>query len=68
MNLNLIIQSRISFSSEIAEVVLQKNSTRKAFTNYDFSCTGFRARKTVLRARLCTWEIVHVTINNLMGQ
>ena len=32
----------------------------QAFTNYNFSCTVFRARKTVLRARRCTWEIVHV--------
>ena len=32
----------------------------QAFINYNFSCTRFRARKTVLRARPCTWEIVHV--------
>ena len=32
----------------------------QAFINYNFSCTRFRAHKTVLRARPCTWEIMHV--------
>ena len=32
----------------------------KAFINYNFLFTGFCARKTILRACLCTWEIVQV--------
>ena len=32
----------------------------QAFINYNFSCTGFRARKTVLIARPCTWGAVDV--------
>ena len=32
----------------------------QAFINYNFSCTKYRARKTVLGARRYTLEIVHV--------
>ena len=31
----------------------------QAFINYNFSCTRFRVRKIVVRARPCTWEIVN---------
>ena len=33
---------------------------RQAFINYNFSCTSLSARKTVLSARTCAWEIVQV--------
>ena len=39
----------------------------QAFINYNFSCKRFRAHKTVLRARPCTWEIVHVINNTWYG-
>ena len=39
----------------------------QAFINYNFSCKRFRAHKTVLRARPCTWEIAHVINNTWYG-
>ena len=36
------------------------NLVLQVFINYIFLCTGFRALKTVLGARPCMWEIVHV--------
>ena len=39
----------------------KKQQLQQAFINYNFfSYTRFCARKTVLGASLCTWEIVHV--------
>ena len=35
-----------------------REERHQAFINYNFSYTRFRARKTVLGARPCTWEIV----------
>ena len=42
--------------------VYQVNSkvARQAFINYNFSCARFHAHKTVLGARPCTWETVHI--------
>ena len=42
------------FQSDLA------NFEEQAFINYNFLYTKFRARKTVLGARLCTWEIMHI--------
>ena len=40
--------------------VFTGNGVLQAFINYDFLYTRFYASKTILRARPCMWEIMHI--------
>ena len=49
------------------KITLTVSMYSQVFINYKLSCTTFRTCKTILEARLCLWEIVHVKEQTCMG-